>query len=103
MLGLSAEKTKKGYAEAAGAKSNGAAKPAAKASGVKPSELVVKAVKIKASTIHRIVLADHKLVATGQACTASSDGKTFRRRDNPGTSYMLAAIDGAIYSGGGPV
>lgn len=112
MAKLVAEKVKKGYALAGGkgegkagkapAPKAAAAAPAAKPSGVKPTALAITKLGDKVGDVHRMVVSGQRVLATGNRCYASSDGKTFHRRESPGTSYVLEYVDGAAYSLGGP-
>lgn len=108
---LIAEKTRKGYVAVGGArkpKPAAATAPAPAATAqlghvtgsIKPTSLVLK--PLHDASIHRIVIRDRVVLATGSGCFASSNGKDFHRRDNPGTSYGLFDLDGKIYSLGGP-
>src|SRR5260221_5207489 len=100
MLRLIAEKTNKGYADVGG-KNNGAAKPA---SDVTPAELVMTNISVKIRQIQRIHI-DGKfaLCAGDSGAIASTDGKHFHRRRNPGNVYCLRPADGWLYACGSSI
>jgi uncharacterized protein (TIGR02996 family) len=106
MAKLIAEKTRKGYAEAGGAKNgaakNGATKPAG--SNVKPTELAFTTINVNIRSIQRIHIDGKFAICAGSNGTiASTDGKNFHRRTNPGNVYCLTAADGWLYACGGPI
>ncbi len=96
-----AEKTKKGYAEAGGAKPTARVKPAP---GVKPTALKITDLKAPKGALHRMVLVDdergHIALVTGQTALISSDGTHFHRRPSPGRSFGLFAFGKTIASVG---
>jgi predicted DNA-binding WGR domain protein len=106
------EKLGKGYLEVGGAKpaakapaaKQPKAAPAKSASGIKPSELVVTQVQeVGRGRVSRLAIAGTTVVAGGARTLASTDGAHFHPRAHPGTVYALIAIDGAVYSCGGPL
>jgi uncharacterized protein (TIGR02996 family) len=61
-------------------------------------ELVVKELRQGGGRTGRIVIDGKRVMAAGEQCLASSDGKTFHRRRSPGECYCLFTHDGAVYS-----
>src|SRR5512140_509001 len=102
MAKLVAEKTKKGYRERTNGTSNGAAvaRPAPKASNVDAEALAVKSLRAQLGTVHRVEVEGRFAIALGNGCAVSSDGKSFHRRSNPGTTYGLFVRDGIAYACG---
>lgn len=103
------EKLGKGYVEVGGPNRKAPAKAPAKSAkaitgGIKPSELVITQVHDGGrGRVSRVAITGTTVVACGARTLASTDGAHFHPRQHPGTVYALAAIDGAVYSCGGPL
>ena len=92
------EKTRKGYVEI-----GASAKPAKAAPAVDPKDLVVTQVRARGGgRLGRLAIDGRFAMAAGDGCFATTDGKTFHRRQSPGQTFALVAVDGALYSCGGP-
>jgi len=111
------EKTRKGYREVGGAAAGAAPKPKAgtarpgaaaaapaparPAPAVDPADLAVTQLHAGGGRLGRVVIDGRLALVAGDACLASTDGKTFHRRPPPGQTFGLVAPGGAIYSCGG--
>jgi predicted DNA-binding WGR domain protein len=99
------EKTGKGYVEVGAKAKTVAAKTASKPSPstVKPSELAVTTLREANgyTRLGRVVVDGKRVMITGDRALASTDGKTFHNRSNPGQVFAMAAFDGAWVTVGG--
>ncbi len=100
------EKVKKGYRELGGAAAPASASSPASstrpAPDLDPEDLVVTQLRSGGGRLGRIAIDGRFAIASGEGCFATTDGKSFHRRQSPGQTFALVAIDGALYSCGGP-
>ncbi|HWO18077.1 MAG TPA: WGR domain-containing protein [Kofleriaceae bacterium] len=77
------------------------AKPARPAPAVDPKDLALTQQNAGGGRLGRVVIDGRFAIAVGDGCFATTDGKSFHRRQSPGRTFGLASIDGALYACGG--